>query len=287
MTIRDTSLAGSTAIVTGATSGIGFETAQALLGRGARLVLVARNREKAEASAMALARATGNDDVTLVLGDLSLQADVRRVAHELLALCPRIDVLVNNAGLVNLQRRVTPDGVEETLAVNHFAYYLLTRLLLDRLRGSAPARIVNVASDAHKFGRIDFDDLDSARRYRSMRVYGMTKACNILFTYALARRLDGSGVTVNCVHPGAVATGIGKNNGRMATVVTRMLAPFFRSPAQGAATSIRLATAPELAGVSGQYFANGKPRRSARFTYDEAAQERLWAISAERTGLAP
>lgn len=283
--MSDDTLAGRTAVVTGATSGIGLETARALLGQGARLVLVARNRARAESAVADLMRSTGRRDVTVVLGDLGVQADVRRVAEELLRCCPRLDLLVNNAGVVNLQRQVTVDGVEETLAVNHLAYYLLTRLLLERLTGSAPARIVNVASDAHKFGRLDLDDLQSTRRYRAMRVYGMSKTCNILFTYELARRLAGTGVTVNCCHPGAVATGLGTNNGAWAKVATRVLGLLFKTPAQGAATSIHLASAPEVAGVTGQYFANRKPRRSARVTYDESVQRRLWDESARLTGL--
>lgn len=283
--MNDRFLASRICIVTGATSGIGYETAKALLQRGARVVLVARSREKAATAAAQLTAETGNADVTVVLGDLGARAEIRRVADELLACCPRIDVLVNNAGVVNLQRRVTIDGIEETFAVNHLGYYLLTRLLLDRVIASAPARIVNVASDAHRFGAIDLNDLNSERRYRAMRVYGMSKRCNILFTYELARRLEGTGVTVNCCHPGAVATGLGKNNGPVATRLTKALSVFFRTPEQGAATSIKLATAPELATVTGQYFANGKSKRSARGTYDTALQRELWDVSARLVGL--
>ena len=283
----DASLAGRTCIVTGATSGIGFETARALLERGGRLVMVARNRQKAEGTVAALTAATGASDITVVLGDLGVQADVRRVAAELLACCPRIEVLVNNAGVVNLQRRLTVDGIEETLAVNHLGYYLLTRLLLDRLCASAPARIVNVASHAHKFRGLAIDDLNSERRYKAMRVYGKSKACNILFTYELARRLEGTGVTVNACHPGAVATGLGTNNGAFATRLTKFLGKFFRTPAQGAATSVRLAVAPELGTVSGQYFANQKPARSSALTRDLALQRRVWDESARLTGLPP
>jgi NAD(P)-dependent dehydrogenase (short-subunit alcohol dehydrogenase family) len=276
---------GRTCVVTGATSGIGYETARALLAQGARLVVVARSRTKADDAVARMVAATGRQDVTVVLGDLAVQAEVRRVASELLACCPQLDVLVNNAGVVNLQRRLTVDGIEETLAVNHLGYYLLTRLLLDRLIASAPSRIVNVASDAHRFGRVDLDDLNSAHRYRAMRVYGMSKGCNILFTYELARRLAGTGVTVNCCHPGAVRTGLGHNNGPWAGTLSKLVGVFFRTPAQGAATSIRLATAPELAAVTGQYFANEKPKRSAAATYDAATKSRLWDESARLTGL--
>jgi NAD(P)-dependent dehydrogenase (short-subunit alcohol dehydrogenase family) len=276
-------LDGKVGVVTGATSGIGQETAIALAGMGMRLALVCRDLGRGEATIAAIRERTGNADVTLHRADLSLQADIRRVADELLAQCPRIDLLVNNAGIVNLRRETTPDGIESVFATNHLAYFLLTLLLMPRLRESAPSRIVNVASDAHRIGRIDFDDLGSERRYKAMRVYGTSKLANILFTYELARRLAGSGVTVNCVHPGAVATRLGQNNGRVATLLTKVLAGFFRTPAQGAATSIRVATDPALAAVTGAYFANGKQKRSSRASLDEAVARRLWEVSAELT----
>jgi NAD(P)-dependent dehydrogenase (short-subunit alcohol dehydrogenase family) len=169
--------------------------------------------------------------------------------------------------------------------VNHLAYFLLTCLLLDRLKTSAPARIVNVASDAHRFGSMDFDDLGGERSYRTMRVYGQSKLANILFTYELARRLQGTGVTVNCLHPGAVATGLGKNNGGWAKVVIGMLRPFFRTPGSGAATSIYLASSPQVDGISGKYFSNCKEARSSKESYDVAAARRLWEISERMTGL--
>jgi NAD(P)-dependent dehydrogenase (short-subunit alcohol dehydrogenase family) len=276
-------LDGKVGVVTGATSGIGQETAIALAGMGMRLALVCRDLGRGEATVAAIRERTGSTAVTLHRADLAVQADIRRVADELLAQCPRIDLLVNNAGIVNLRRETTPDGIEAVFATNHLAYFLLTLLLLPRLRESAPSRIVNVASDAHRIGRIDFDDLGSERRYKAMRVYGTSKLANILFTFELARRLAGSGVTVNCVHPGAVATRLGQNNGRVATLLTKMLASFFRTPAQGAATSIRVATDPALAAVTGAYFANGKQKRSSRASLDEAVARRLWEVSAELT----
>ena len=275
---------GKLGVVTGATAGIGQETAIALAGMGMRLAIVCRDQARGEATAAAIRERTGNTAVTLHRADLGVQTDVRRVAAELLAQCPRIDLLVNNAGIVNLRHEKTVDGIEAVFATNHLAYFLLTLLLLPRLRESAPSRIVNVASDAHRIGRIDFDDLGSERRYKAMRVYGTSKLANILFTYELARRLAGSGVSVNCVHPGAVATRLGQNNGRVATILTKMLAPFFRTPAQGAATSIRVATDPALASVSGRYFANAREKRSSRASYDEAVARRLWDVSAELTG---
>ena len=245
-------MTGKTCVLTGATSGIGRETAVALAGLGARLALVCRDRGRGEDAVAEIAARTGNRDVVLHLADLSSQRDVRRVAAEILAAHPQIHVLVNNAGVVNLRRTLTEDGLETVFATNHLAYFHLTLLLLDRLRASAPARIVNVASDAHRWGRLDLDDLGNARRYRAMQVYGQSKLANILFTYELARRLAGSGVTCNCLHPGAVGTRLGHNNGTdRAACWPALLVPFFRTPAQGAETSIWLASSPEVEGVSG------------------------------------
>lgn len=230
---------------------------------------------------------TGNDKLSLMLADLASQDSVRALAREFLATGRPLHVLLNNAGVVNVGRQVTGDGIEEVFAVNHLAYFLLTHLLLDRLKQSAPARIVNVASDAHKFVRaMDFDDLQGERSYRTMRIYGQSKLANILFTYELARRLDGTGVTANCLHPGAVATGLAKNNGRWAAALVKLLGAFFRTPDKGAETSIYLAASPDVAGVSGQYFYNCKPLRSSPASYDELAAKRLWEISARMVGIA-
>ncbi len=272
-------------VVTGATSGIGRAAALELARRGFALVLVARDAARAAATADEIARATGTRNVDVVLGDLARQQEVRLIAETLRARHPRIDVLLNNAGVVNLRYTTTPDGIETTFAVNHLAYFMLTLLLREALHAAPSARIVNVASDAHRWGRIDFDDLGNARRYRSMRVYGQSKLCNILFTYELARRLAGSSVTANCLHPGAVATRLGQNNGRVATVLTKLLAPFFRSPEGGADTAVHLAASPEVQGTTGAYFANRRPARSSRITYDEAVQRRLWSASEDLTGV--
>ena len=278
-------LAGRVCVVTGATSGIGRETAEALAGMGASLALVCRDRTRGEETLTAIRAATGNQAIALFLADLSSQADIRRVAGALADAYPAVHVLVNNAGVVNLHHTKTVDGIETVFAVNHLAYFLLTRLLVERLQAGAPARVVNVASDAHRLGRLDFDDLGHERKYRAMRVYGDSKLANILFTAELARRLAGSGITVNCLHPGAVATRLGHNNGRLATLLTRVLAPFFRTPAQGAATSIYLATSPDVAGVSGKYFSNCKEARPSRAASDVATARRLWDVSSTLTGL--
>jgi len=276
---------GKVCVLTGGTSGIGRETAAALAGLGARLALVCRDRRRGEETAAEIAARTGSRDVVLHLADLSSQRDLRRVADELLASHPEIHLLVNNAGIVNLRRSLTVDGIESVFATNHLAYFHLTLRLLDRLRASAPARIVNVASEAHRWGHIDLDDLGNARRYRAMPVYGQSKVANILFTYELARRLAGSGVTVNCLHPGAVATRLGHNNGAIARALTRVLKPFFRTPAQGAETSIWLATSPEVEGVSGQYYVGRAAKRSSEASYDEVTARRLWDASLQLTGL--
>jgi NAD(P)-dependent dehydrogenase (short-subunit alcohol dehydrogenase family) len=267
-----------TCLITGATSGIGRATALALGGMGAELVLLCRDRARGEETAAA-ARAAGAPAVELLIADLGVQAEVRRAAAEFLAGGRPLHVLINNAGVVNLQRTLTADGLEATFAVNHLAYFLLTTLLLDRLRASAPARIVNVSSEAHRFGPLDFDDLQNERRYRTMKVYGQSKLANILFTAELARRLEGSGVTVNSLHPGAVATRLGTNNGAWARALIRLLRPFFRTPDDGAATSIHLATAPELAGVSGRYFANRREKTPSAAARDPDAARRLWEVS--------
>jgi NAD(P)-dependent dehydrogenase (short-subunit alcohol dehydrogenase family) len=272
-------------MITGASSGIGRATATELARQGTTLVLVCRDRRRGAACIAEIQQQTGNRDLTLMLADLSSQQSIRQLARDFLATERPLHVLINNAGVVNLQRKLTGDGIEEVVAVNHLAYFLLTHLLLDRLKASAPARIVNVASDAHKFGGIDFDNLQGERRYRTMKIYGQSKLANIMFTYELARRLEGSGVTVNCLHPGAVATGLGANNGAWAKVLIKVIGTFFRTPESGAATSIYLASSPQVEGVSGKYFSNSKPRRSSKISYSAAAQRRLWEISAQLTGV--
>jgi NAD(P)-dependent dehydrogenase (short-subunit alcohol dehydrogenase family) len=223
----------------------------------------------------------------VVLADLASLAEVRRAAAEILASCPRIDVLVNNAGIVNLRRERSADGLEATFAVNHLAPFLLTNLLLDRLRESAPARIVNVASEAHRVGRVDLDDLQhERRRYGWMKVYGASKLANLFFTYDLARRLEGTGVTANCLHPGAVYTGLARNNGRLASFVYTLGRFVMKSPERGAETSIHLACAPELERVTGSYFENRKPRRSSAASQDPELARGLWEASERLTGLA-
>jgi NAD(P)-dependent dehydrogenase (short-subunit alcohol dehydrogenase family) len=286
-------LEGRTCLVTGATSGIGLETAVGLAERGAHVVIAGRDARRAEVARADITRRSGNRNVDLLIADLSSQAEIRKLADAFLSGYPALHVLVNNAGAVFNRRELTVDGIEATFAVNHLAYFLLTRLLEGRLRDSAPARIVNVASDAHRFGSIDWDDLQSERRYQGLpvvsglRVYGTSKLANILFTSELARRLAGSGVTANSVHPGMVATGLGKNNGALGEIAALLARPFARTPAQGAATSIHLASAPELSDVSGHYFANRRKRAPSAAARDAAAAQRLWEVSARLAGVEP
>ena len=278
-------LTGRTCLVTGATSGIGEETALGLARRGARVLIVGRSRERGERSLARVRAESGNDTVELLLADLASLSEIRQLAREVLEACPQLHVLVNNAALVTLRRTTSVDGFETMFAVNHLAYFALTNLLLERLVASAPARIVNVASNAHRFGRIDLDDLQSERRFGAMRSYGRTKFANILFTTELARRLEGTGVTANCLHPGGVATRLGRDNGLLGRVATRLLKPFLLTPARGAATSLHLATAPELEAVSGRYFAKRREAQPSPGAQDPALARRLWELSAELTGL--
>ena len=274
-----------TIVLTGATSGIGRATALGLARLDSRLILVGRDAGRAEETVAEIRTQTGRKDVEIVRGDFARLADVRRVGEEILARTDAIHVLVNNAGVTLMKRTTTPDGYETTFAVNHLAYFLLTGLLLPRLFAAAPgARIVNVASDAHRWGPLDLDDLQNERAYKPMRVYGQSKTANILWTRELARRLTGKGVTVNALHPGAVATRLGRGNGPLLDLVQRAIGLFMRSPEQGAATSLYLASDPALEGVSGRYFADRKEKQPAPHATDDTTARRLWEISEGLTG---
>jgi NAD(P)-dependent dehydrogenase (short-subunit alcohol dehydrogenase family) len=273
-------MAGKVCLVTGATGGIGLITAQKLAAQGARVVVVSRSAAKCAEAVTQIKAQTGNNQVTYLAGDLSGMAQVRSVAEQFLAQYDRLDVLVNNAGAVFANRQVSADGYEMTMALNHLNYFHLTTLLLDRLLASAPARIVNVSSDAHKMASIHFDDLMSEKKYSAFSVYGMSKLANVLFTYELARRLEGSGVTANALHPGFVASNFGRSNGGMWNMFMPVVQLFAINPQAGAATSIYLASSPAVAGVSGQYFDKQRPVKSSPASYDTAAQRRLWEVSA-------
>ena len=280
-------LGGKTIIVTGASLGIGRVTALELARMGARVVMVCRNPEKGEAVRRDIVRATGNDAVDLMIADLSSQQQIRGLAKDFLATHDRLDVLVNNAGAINMSRHTTVDGYETTFAVNHLAYFLLTNRLLDALKASAPSRIVNVSSRAHVGGHINFDDLMGEKKYSAARAYGQSKLANVLHAYELARRLEGTGVTANALHPGAVRTGFGKNNpgiiGTLFGVAQVVGRPFYVSEEVGAQTQIYLASSPEVEGVTGKYFARCRETESNAESHDVDVARRLWDVSEELT----
>ena len=281
MTTGETkSLQGKTCVMTGATSGIGLAAAVELAARGARLVLVARNPARADDAVRAIHARTPNAPIEIVRGDLAKLAEVRDAADAILARCPEIHLLWNNAGVVKLRRELTADGFEAMFGVNHLAYFVMTSRLQDRLRATPGARIVNTASDAHRFGgALDFDDLQSERSFGPFKTYGRSKLCNILWTRELARRLDGSGVTANCFHPGGVATRLGQTDASWTRVFGKVIGLFMLTPEQGASTGVFLATAPELANVSGRYFAKSREKKPASYAQDDAAAKRLWDAS--------
>jgi NAD(P)-dependent dehydrogenase (short-subunit alcohol dehydrogenase family) len=275
-------MSGRVVLVTGATGGIGRATAAGLARLGARVGIVGRDRDRAEAAASAIREASPAAYVDMFVADLSSQGEVRRLATEVLATYARLDVLVNNVGGFWASRHATADGLERTFAVNHLAPFLLTTLLLERLDASGPARVVTVSSGAHTQGRIDFDDLQGGRNYAGPRAYNQSKLANLLFTYELARRLGSRPVTANALHPGMVRTGFGAEDQQAAwKVVAPLVRPFLRSPARGALTSIHLAASAEVAGITGTYFADRRPKRSSALSRDSAIAARLWEVSTD------
>jgi NAD(P)-dependent dehydrogenase (short-subunit alcohol dehydrogenase family) len=275
-------MAGKLCVVTGATSGIGLVAAERLAASGARLILIGRDKARGEAALARIKRHAPGAELTLRYADLSLLAEMNRLAAEIAAAEPRIDVLINNAGAMFTSRSLTADGLERTFALNHMAYFVLANRLRAALAAAAPARIVNVASEAHRGNVLDFADLQSARGYRGFRVYGRSKLANILFTRELARRLEGSGITANCLHPGFVASRFGDNNPGLSRVGIGLAKRFFAlSPEQGAETVVYLAASPEVAGVTGGYFDKCRVRLPSAEAQDDAAARRLWDESAK------
>jgi len=276
-------------MVTGANQGIGKETVAALARMGATVVMTSRDRAKGEAALADVRQRSGSAGVELMLADFGSLASTRQLAADFKSRHQKLDVLVNNAGALITSRGKTADGFETTFGVNHLGYFLLTNLLLDTIKASAPARIVNVSSRAHLRAEMDFDDLNSKGKYSGMTAYSRSKLANVLFTYELARRLEGTGVTANCLHPGVVRTGFGKNNTGLVKVAFNIFQfvgrPWLLSPEKGAATSIYLASSPEVEGVTGKYFADGRETPSSPASRDEAAQRRLWEVSEEMVGL--
>jgi NAD(P)-dependent dehydrogenase (short-subunit alcohol dehydrogenase family) len=282
MPIVTDSLQGKICLVTGANSGIGKASALALAQRGATVVMVCRDPARGEQARSEIIAQSRQSAVELLQADLSSQQSIRQLVETFQHRYPHLHVLINNAGAAFPRRRETVDGMEMTFAVNYLAPFLLTNLLLDRLTASAPARIINVSSNAHEAGFIDLDDLQEEKRYRPMLVYGQAKLAVVLFTYELARRLQGTGVTANCLHPGFVATNFGQRDvGRAFRLFVKVIASFGKSPQEGAKTSIYLACSPQVEGVTGNYFVRSLPRRSAALSYDESLQRRLWEQSAQ------
>jgi NAD(P)-dependent dehydrogenase (short-subunit alcohol dehydrogenase family) len=280
------SMAGKVALITGGTGGIGRATAIGLAPLGARVAITGRDPKRAESAAADIRKVSGNPNVDAFGADLSSQAEVRRLAEGVLDAYPRLDVLVNNVGGFWATRHLTADGLEHTFAVNHLAAFLLTDLLLDRLKASAPARIVTVSSGAQSMGTIDFEDLQGERAYSGEKAYNQSKLANVMFTYELAHRLEGTGVTANALHPGVVRSGFGAEDpSRIFRALVPLWRPFMKTPEQGASTSIYLASSPEVEGVTGTYFANGRPKRSSKRSYDTTVAHRLWAVSAGLVGL--
>jgi len=274
-------MAGKTVLITGASGGIGRATAVGLATMGAHLAITGRDRGRTAGAADEI-RAAGGGQVDVFVADLSDQGEVRRLAGEVLQRLSRIDVLINNVGGYWNTRHVTADGLEYTLALNHLAAFLLTQLLLDRLTQSTPARVVTVSSNVQAQGRIDFDDIQGMRSYSGARAYNQSKLANVLFTYELARRLPAESVTANALQPGVVSTSFGAEDpATVQRVFIPFLRPLMKTPAQGAAMSIQLASAPDLDHVTGRYFANSKPKKSSERSYHLAAAARLWQVSAE------
>jgi retinol dehydrogenase 12 len=267
-------------LVTGANSGIGKYTALGLARAGARVVMVCRHAEKGEQAQADVIANSGNDKVELLLADLSSQADIRQLAAAYGERYDRLDILVNNAGVYLDQRQESVDGLEMTFALNHMGYFTLTNLLLPILCQSGPARVVNVSSDAHRMARLNFEDLQNQQSYRGFIVYAQSKLANILFTYELARRLNGGAVTVNAVHPGMVSTNFGASNGGLSGYFFRKIVGLFGlTAAAGAVTPLHVALSPVIEGVTGGYFVRKQQVKSSRASYDEASAARLWAAS--------
>jgi retinol dehydrogenase-12 len=278
------SMHGRSVLITGATNGIGKESAVALAGMGADVIITARDERKGRATQSEVKERTGAD-IDVLFGDLASLADVRRLAGEYRAKRDQLHVLLNNAGAYNPSRAESKDGYELTIAVNHLAHFLLTDLLLDLLKANAPARVINVSSDAHSGSTIEFDDLNAERGYSGMRAYGQSKLANILFTRELARRLEGTGVTANSVHPGVVRTGFGRNSGGFTGALFAVFhvvgRPFTLDASQGAETQIYLASSPEVEDISGEYFVKRQVTQSSAQARDDDLARRLWDVSEE------
>jgi NAD(P)-dependent dehydrogenase (short-subunit alcohol dehydrogenase family) len=283
---QEASVRGKVVVITGATAGIGKSAAERLAGLGARIVMVARDQGRADQALAPLRAIAPNAAHCAYYADLSLLGEVKRVGAEIASAEPRIDVLVNNAGGFFPTRKITAEGIERTFALNHMAYFVLTHCLRERLLAAAPARIISTASVAHLPRVIDFDDLQTSKRYGLLVAYGRSKLCNILFTRELSRRWAGTGITVNCLHPGFVASRFGKESGGLLPLVLRAAQVFAISPEEGAETIVYLASSQEVADVSGRYFYKCRASATAVQAEDDSAARRLWQESAKLAGIA-
>ena len=285
MESHEDTMKGKIVLITGATSGIGKETALGLAKIGATVVLVGRSREKLDRVASIIVSATGNSTIDTMVCDLTSMENVRKLASDFKHKYQRLDVLINNAGEIVSERRITVDGFEYTLALDHLSHFLLTMLLVNLIEASAPARIINVSSSAHLFGRIDFEDLMGEKKYNPMKAYSQAKLANLLFTHELATRLAGTGVTANAVHPGAVRTNFGKGMKGRWRIFLWLGSPFLIDAEEGAETSIFVASSPEVAGITGRYFVKKKEKISSKRSHDQTAAKRLWEVSSKLTGI--
>jgi NAD(P)-dependent dehydrogenase (short-subunit alcohol dehydrogenase family) len=274
-----------TCLITGATNGIGRAAATALAQKGATVIVVGRDEERCRDTVTQIKAETGVPHVDFLLADLSVQSQVRGLAEDFRSRYERLDMLVNNAAVINFRRQLSADGIEMNFALNHLSYFLLTNLLLDTLKAGAPARVINVSSNSHRRKQLDFGDLELKRGYWAGTAYGRSKLCNLYFTYELARRLEGTGVTVNAMHPGFVRTNMAANNGWL----VRFFLPFVHrnslTPEQGADTIVYLASSPEVEGLSGKYFVRRREVQSDPVSHDERVAKQLWQVSEEMTGL--
>jgi retinol dehydrogenase 14 len=279
-------MVGKIVLITGGTGGIGKATAIGLARLGARVGITGRDLRRAEQAAADIRTASGNPAVDVFAADLSSQAEVRRLAADVHDAYPRLDVLINNVGGFWAHRHSTADGLEHTFALNHLASFLLTNLLLDRLKASAPARVVTVSSHVQAEGLIEFDDLQGSRNYSGQSAYSQSKLANVMFTNELARRLEGSRVTATSLHPGVVRTDFGaEDQAWFFTIISRVVRPFLWTPVRGAQTSIYLASSPDVEGVTGQFFVNSKPKTANQVAYDADMTARLWDVSASLVGM--
>ncbi len=276
-------MTGKVCIVTGGNSGIGKEAAKGLVALGADVVIICRDRTKGEA-ALSEIRQAGKGSAELIVADISSLSQVRAGVDEFERTHRRLDVLVNNAGVILTKRIVTADGYEQTFATNHLGHFLLTDLLMDTIKKSSPSRIINLTSQAHRGARIDFEDIQGEKHYSAYKAYSQSKMANVLFTYELAKKLEGTGVTVNCLHPGVVRTGFGHDTGGLLSMIISIGSPFFISAKRSAKAVVYLASSPDLVTTSGKFFSKSKEAKSSRESYDEEAAKRLWDVSEKLTG---